>query len=213
MLKAVIFDRDGVIVDSEYANVTAGAMAFKQLGIEINEDDQKQIVWKHPNDYLTYFHTKYDFSDEEFLKIVAPIYFDLLKKMPFIPQAMELGHSIKNEVLLALNTSSELEDTQWLLKRWNIENLFNVLTTKEDIANRKPHPDSYVLTAQRLGVAPWECIAIEDSAIWLAAAKAAGMKCIVIPTSYTKDQDFSQADLIVDSADKLDINILREIVA
>ncbi|PJA48200.1 MAG: hypothetical protein CO170_03480 [candidate division SR1 bacterium CG_4_9_14_3_um_filter_40_9] len=213
MLKAVIFDRDGVIVDSEYANVTAGFMAFQQLGIEIDEDDKKQIIGKHPKDYLTYFHTKYNFSDEEFQKIVAPIYSNLLEKMPFIPKAIDLCHSIKNKVLLALNTSSELKNTQGLLKRGNIENLFDALTTEEDITNRKPHPDSYLLTAQRLGVAPGECIAIEDSDIGLAAAKAAGMKCIIIPTTYTKDQDFSQADLVVDSADKLNINILRKIAA
>jgi len=93
-----------------------------------------------------------------------------------------------------------------------MEELFTVMTTAEDTKTRKPDPESYLLTAQKLGVEVSECIAIEDSKIGLDAAKAAGMKCIVIPNKYTKDQDFSQADLIVHSADALDIDLLKSII-
>ena len=214
MLKAVIFDRDGVIVDSEYANVEAARQTFAQLWITIDEEDVKAIVGRHPQDYILHFHKKYgDFSDESFAKIVAPIYFDLLDKTPFITPAVNLIHRIKDDITLALNTSAELENTQSLLKRGTLEDLFVALTTKEDTTNRKPLPDSYLLSAQKLGVDPSECVAIEDSEIGLQAAKAAGMKCIVIPNAYTKDQDFSLADLVVNSADEIDMDILRKLAA
>ncbi len=213
MLKAVIFDRDGVLIDSEYANVGATEETFKELWITINEEDKQQIIGRHPKDHLEYFHTKYTFSDDDFWGIIYKRYYDLLDKVPFIWKAINLWNRIKDDVILALNTSSELKDTLWLLKKGNMENLFTALTTAEDTQKRKPEPDSYLLTAQKLGVLPSECVAIEDSAIWLTSAKAAGMKCIIIPNAYTKNQDFSQADLIVDSADEIDIQKLRELVA
>lgn len=212
MLKAVIFDRDGVLVDSEWANIAASKEAFRQLWIAISKEDEKEIIGKHPKDYIAYFHTKYgDFSNEKFAEIVAPLYYKLLDEANFIAPAVDLAHRIKDEILLALNTSAELKNTQTLLKRWHMEELFSVLTTAEDTKKRKPDPESYLLTAQKLGVDVSECIAIEDSEIGLRAAKTAGMKCIVIPNEYTKDQDFSQADLIVNSADEIDMEVLRQL--
>ena len=101
MLKAVIFDRDGVLVDSEWVNIAVGKEAFRQLWIDITQEDEKKIIGNHPRDYIAYFHTKYgDFSNEKFAEIVAPLYYKLLDEANFIVPAVDLAHRIKNEILL-----------------------------------------------------------------------------------------------------------------
>jgi len=116
----------------------------------------------------------------------------------------------KKKIPLALTTSSKIESTMQVLQRAGLENTFEVIVTYEDYQRRKPDPESYLLTAKKLNLQPKDCVVIEDSYVGLCAAKSAGMKCIVIPNKYTKDQDFSKADLIVETADKIDIDLLKK---
>ena len=110
-----------------------------------------------------------------------------------------------------MTTSSDRKSTVHLLDKAGLTTVFDVIVTFEDYGKRKPHPESYVLTAQKLNVNPEDCIAIEDSSVGVEAAKRAGMKCIAIPHGHTQKQDFRQADLVVDSADKITITILNTI--
>ena len=87
--------------------------------------------------------------------------------------------------------------------------MFDALVTKEMCSKRKPDPQPYLITAEELHVLPDECVVIEDSWVGLIAAKAAGMKCIVIPNNYTKDNDFSSADLIVKSAKEITVATIK----
>ena len=212
MFKAVIFDRDGVIIDSEAMNIGAGEAAFRDLGIKITDHDKKQIIAKHPKDYIAHFKKHYTFSDEKFHELSGKHYYLLTEKTPLFPLTLDLIKRLHAQnIPLALTTSASRGHTDLILKRFNIAKFFNVIITEENCSDRKPHPEPYLLTAKKLGVDPKDCIVIEDSAIGLTAAKAAGMKCIVIPTEYTKDDDFSKADLIVEDASKITLDLLNSL--
>lgn len=82
--------------------------------------------------------------------------------------------------------------------------MFNVIVTHEDCESLKPDPEPDALTANKLGIEPKYCVAIEDTALGVESAKGAGMKCIVIPNEHTKHQDFSSADTVVKSASEIE---------
>lgn len=211
-MKAVIFDRDGVILDTESINIDAAVIAFNAFGITIKEEEKQWIVGRDPDDYHKLFLKKYTFSYEEFRKVQRKTYYELWHAVPLFDKATSLIkrlHGLK--VPLALNTSAKRKSTEEVLRRAALENVFDVIVTSEDYKKRKPDPESYLLTAKKLKVLPGDCIVIEDSSIGVEAAKNAGMKCIAIPNQYTKNADFSKADLVVDSADKIDIALLRSL--
>ena len=212
MFGAVIFDRDGIIIDSESINIDSAITAFEALGIEIKEKEKQNIIGRHPDDYKEYFLKKYNFSYTEFRKIQKEIYHKLADAVPYIHDTISLIKKLYNEnIILAINTSSQKMGTIRILEKAKIKNMFKVITTFEDYNNRKPNPESYLTTAKKLGFPPRSCIAIEDSLPGVTAAKAAGMKCIAIPNEYTKNQDLSKADLILDSANKITIELLNKL--
>lgn len=209
-MKAVIFDRDGVIIDSESVNVDSAVEAFRQLGIKIKEKEKQWIVGRPPDDYKEFFLEKYDFSYKNFREIQEGIYQELLNSVPFLNETISLIKRLKKDKTpLALTTSSTREGTLQILKKGNLENTFDVIVTCEDCKYKKPHPESYLTTSEKLDVSPKDCIAVEDSSVGIEAAKRAGMKCIALPNSYTEDQDLSQADLRIDSAEKIDMDLLE----
>ena len=211
-MKAVIFDRDGVIIDSESANVISAVTAFKEIGIEIKEEEKEWIVGRHPEDYKEFFLKKYTFSYEEFRKVQRKTYYELLESTSLFEKTIALIKKLKlMKIPLALTTSSSMKSTLQVLRKAKLENVFDVIVTFEDYEKRKPDPEPYILTAKKLNLKPEDCVVIEDSSIGIESAKKAGMKCIAIPNEYTKNQNFSKADLTIDSADKIDINLLNNI--
>ncbi|MCF7872020.1 HAD family phosphatase [Candidatus Woesearchaeota archaeon] len=195
MIKAILFDRDGVILDSEHTNIAAATKTFKELGIEITKEDVQQIIAKHPKDYLTYFHSKYKFSEEDFIKKGMKNYLDMLEHVKFFEKTVELVKKLKQEgYKTGLVTSSDRNNTLEIIEKAGLEKYFETIVTLDEVNNRKPHPEPYFLAAKNLNVKPEECLVIEDSQQGVESAKAAGMKCIAAPTEHTEHQDFSKAD-------------------
>lgn len=213
MIKAILFDRDGVIIDTEPVNVEAAVRAFRDLGIEIDEQDKSLVIARHPIDYVDVFLQKYSFPKDEFILKHDEYYHQLLGSIKFFDQMIALIKKLKTQgYLLALTTASEFDDTQMIIKQAGLANVFDVVVTFEDCDKRKPNPIPYLITAQKLKVEPAECLVIEDSSVGLEAAKRAGMKCFVIPTAYTKNQDFSQADYIAKNANDLELSLQNLVI-
>lgn len=202
---AFIFDRDGVILDSEKANLNSGVNAFKALGINLTEEEKKHIIARYPDDYIKYYQDKYEFSYEKFRELQILEYYELLKITPIFYNTINFIKTLKQKkIKLALTTSSNIISTEKVLIRTGLEDIFDVIVTYEDCSKRKPDPEPYLITAEKLGIDPFYCVVVEDSEIGLISAKKAGMRCIIIPNEYTKDQDFKKADLVVDSAEGID---------
>lgn len=211
-MKAVIFDMDGVIINSEPSNIKSVKLAFKKLGIKITKKEIELIIGRNPKDYKNYFSKKYEFNYSEFNQIRSKLYKKLVKSSKLFKNTFNLIKEIEKEKLkIALATSSKREETIVILKRAKLSKSFNTITTWENVKKRKPNPEVYLITAKKLKVNPKDCIVIEDSSVGVIAAKKAGMKCVALLHNYNKNQDLSKADLKIKITKKIKLKSLKEI--
>jgi HAD superfamily hydrolase (TIGR01509 family) len=156
--------------------------------------------------YTDYFLKKWDFDPEIFRAIHKEYFYNNLDSAPFFVDTIELVKKIYSQgITLGMATSAGKEGTMFILKKAGIDHMFKVIVTKEDCIKLKPDPEPYLLTANKLGIEPKLCVAIEDTVLGAESAKGAGMKCIIIPNEFTKNQDFSNADFVAKSNDALEI--------
>jgi HAD superfamily hydrolase (TIGR01509 family) len=216
MLEAVIFDRDGILINSEEIHIQSSLKALEKLGIKPDLFDKKLIIGRHPNDYGLDFlkkYAKFGFSYDIFRKYQKEFYYDTIDNAPIFEEAIKLIKILHaSKIPLGLATSSSKENTARFLDRTVLKKYFNAVTTFEDCTKRKPEPEPYIVTANKLQMNPKYCVAIEDTAIGVESAKRAGMKCIAIPNEYTANQDFSRADAVVNSAKEITLEFLQKII-
>jgi HAD superfamily hydrolase (TIGR01509 family) len=209
VIEAVIFDRDGVLIDSEYTNVQSGELAFKKLGVDLTKEEKKSIVGRHVDDYSEPILKKHNLDYGKFRDIQRELYYEILKSTPVFNKTIDLLKQIHTlGIKVALCTSSSKKSTNSLLISLGIKDLFQEIVTTEDYSSRKPNPEPYIVTATKLGLKPSDCLVVEDSEVGLKAALNAGMKCVIIYNAYTMGHDFRGAVQVVDSADKIDISAL-----
>jgi len=216
MIKAVIFDMDGLMIDSEPIQ----SKGFKLL---LKEYDKKPIY--HANGLLqvvgttnncAQFKIKYNINEElDVLKQKRQQFYQkvlksgAIKTMPGLNNLLEfLKH---NNFKIAVATSSFLEDINVIFSKLKLFPYFNVLVTCEDVTKGKPAPDIYLEAAKRLNIKPADCLVLEDSESGVTAGKNAGMKVVAVPNKFTKNHDFSKANLIIDSLNKIDWKIISTI--
>ncbi len=190
--KAVIFDRDGVIINTEGVVIDSVKQAFKKLGFTLQEEDISQIIGRSSVVYTEYFLKKWSFDPEEYRKTQRDIFYENIDSAPLFEDAIELAKSLHNKkVPIALTTSAGKEGTLLILKKAGIDHMFDVIVAREDCNNLKPHPEPYIRTAEKLGIEAEYCVVVEDTALGVESAKKAGMKCIALPNEYTNTQNFS----------------------
>lgn len=210
MIRTVIFDMDGVIVNTEMMHLKSVIYGFKKVGIKIKEKEKSLIVGRHPDDYHKDFLKKYDFKYLEFREPQKKKYNSLIKRAPIIKTTLTLIKKLKEEKYsLGLTTTSGEENTKLALKRAKLTNSFKAIVTGKECKEKKPNPKPYLLTAKKLKADPKECLVIEDSPVGITAAKRAGMKCIAIKNKYTKKSDLSKADLIVNSSKEITLDLIK----
>jgi HAD superfamily hydrolase (TIGR01509 family) len=203
--KAVIFDRDGVIINTEPVIIDSVKKTFKKLGLKVQEEDFSQLVGRGPDIYKDYFPKEMGFNFDEFRKIQRELFYQNLNQAEFFQNTLELIKTLHvRKVPLAVTTSAGREGTLLILSNGGIDNMFKVIVTKEDCKNLKPDPEPYITTARKLDIEPKFCVVIEDTALGVESAKKAGMMCIAIPNEFTKNQDFSMADLVAQSAKEVE---------
>jgi len=209
MIKAVIFDKDGVLIDSEDTHAKSTVKAFGDFGIELTADELKSIVGASPVDYMPIFAEKYNISTARLseLKIFKKkIYYEILQSAPIFHKTIELLKKLHEKKLpIALCTQGSKQNTEITLDLIAVQDYFNCIVTREDCTRRKPDPEPYLTTAMKLGLEPEDCLVIEDSEVGLKSALSAGMKCIVIRNDYTRAQNFVGALQVVDSADEIQL--------
>lgn len=200
-IQAVIFDRDGVIINTEGLVIKSIRYALRMLGFELQDEDIPQITGRSFNVYKSYFQNKYDFDIDKYRKIQNDYFYEHLDEAEYFEHTIELIKTLHNKKIpIAITTSAGRDGTMLMLNKVGIGNIFNVIVTQEDCNSLKPDPEPYALTAKKLGIDPNYCVVLEDTTIGVESAKCAGMLCIAIPNEYTKDQDFSLADAVVNSA-------------
>jgi HAD superfamily hydrolase (TIGR01509 family) len=203
MIKAFIFDLDGIIVDSEPLHFEAAKKALQEYGIHLTlEEYLKFGIAQGSRNLFEKLSEKYGVSiDMEKAFTVKKDYFNYIFAKKASPRkgVVELIRSLNKDYVLAIASSGTKESVYFVLKTLNIEGNFKVIVTAEDVKRVKPFPDLYTRSCHLLNLKTGECIAIEDSETGLKSAKAAGLRCIIVPCEFTKPQNFSAADLILDN--------------
>lgn len=201
-IKAVIFDLDGTLVDSEPLYFESDRKLLSKFPqIPFDEEFKDKYVGIGARDMLTELKKIYGFPDEisDLLLEKNRLYMELARKRTrLFPEMKILLEKLKDSGFkLAVASGSSLPVIREILDLAKISKYFDCLTSAEEVPKGKPDPAVFLKTAQRLDVNPQECVVLEDSWPGLEAAQAASMPCIAIPT-LTEDTHhrFEKADLL-----------------
>ncbi len=204
MLKAVIFDLDGVIINSEPLQFKAAKTVLKNNGGEITDEELSRyvgvanfIVWSELKEKYSLIK-----SVKELMKMQADLRIIMLKDYNdgFVPGIDELLSELKEKrIPTAIASSSTKDFIDAVLEKLGIGSYFKIIISGDQVEKSKPFPDIFLKAAEVLKVQPEECLVIEDATHGVAAAITAGMKCIGYRNIHSGNQDLSKATMIVDS--------------
>lgn len=215
MIKGLVFDFDGLIIDTEIPEYTAWKEIYagfnatlpleewsKCLGSDYNSFDPVQYLITQTGVPLEY---------DEILPQQRKRSHELAFKEEAFPGVRELIQEAKEAgLLLAVASSSDAPWVHGHLERLNLKSLFNAICTEEDVARVKPAPDLFRLAVNRLGIEPDQAVAFEDTKLGIQSAKEAGLHCIAVPNQLTSNLDLSKADWKVKSLAQISLQMILD---
>jgi beta-phosphoglucomutase family hydrolase len=209
MIKAVIFDMDGVIVESEHIHIEAEQQTMLKHGVRISAEELHAYTGTTAEFMFTELIRKYNLNTtfEGIFSEKEDILFRLLEKETRPTKGViELLKKLKQKgIRLAIASSSDRKLIEYILERLDISRLFDFVVGAEDIAHSKPNPEIFLKSARGLKVKPIECLVVEDAKLGIDAAKSAGMKAIGYRNPNSGDQDLSRADMIIHDFSRLSV--------
>ena len=209
MIKAIIFDMDGVLVDSEPFNIEIEKRQFELNHLSISEEEHHQymgvatdVMWREIAKRQSLSLPVETLIEQN--KTESIHYFTELKEIPVMPGLVDLLEklTLKN-FPIAVASSSFPEIIELILQRTGLRKHFQVVVSSQEAGKSKPEPDVFLLAAKQLGINPQDCMVIEDSANGIKAAKAAGMRCIAFEGPGANPANQKQADAAIKSFDQL----------
>jgi sugar-phosphatase len=212
--RAVFFDLDGTLLDSEVLYVDAVRIALLRRGHFLEHDEALALVygrgWHEIHREVSRRWPGAYPSREEMEEVVREIFLDLQKQRDIsIPGSISLLRRLSKDYPVAVVSGSPRTDVQRCLEQLGIIDLVQFYLGAEDYPAGKPDPSGYLVAAARLGVLPETCLVFEDSAAGVAAAKSAGMVCVALRRRGLLRQDLSLADLIMEDLEDFDMAQLR----
>jgi mannitol-1-/sugar-/sorbitol-6-/2-deoxyglucose-6-phosphatase len=186
---AVIFDMDGLLIDSEPLWQQAGAETLQEYGVTLTDEQYIQTTGLRTPEWVDYWFTHFAISKERAKEAARQIEQAALNKIKEHGEAMEGVQYIMeffkaNSFLIGLASSSPMRLIEAVVEKLNIQPYLNAITSAEHLPHGKPHPQVFLNCAELLQVPPTTCICFEDSFNGMIAAKAARMKCVVIPAPH-----------------------------
>lgn len=215
MIRAVIFDMDGVMIDSEPIWEKTEKILLKRRGINYEPAYREKIVGLNQRDSALLLKETFGLPEsiEELIEERISILLDLYKKeLKPIPGLIHLLEQLKgNGFLIALASSSPLRVINFVLDQFSLKGFFSAIVSGEMVERGKPYPDIYLYVVDKLRVTPNECVVIEDSINGVRAAKRAGMRCIAIPDRRLPLDKFMEADVVVDRLSEVDVCLINSL--
>jgi len=203
--RAVVFDMDGLLLDTEVVWQAAEEQLFAAHGAVFTREDKLAVVGTSFDVTARYFAERLGQPPEQgpalVEEMVLAMYDALQVEVAGRPGALELVARLRGRLPLALASNSPRRLVDAALATARLTDVFDVIVTSDDVALSKPAPDIYLLVCQRLGVEPAHVLALEDSAAGVASAKAAGLACIAVPQF--AETDVAAADRVIDSLEEL----------
>jgi beta-phosphoglucomutase family hydrolase len=205
LIDAVIFDMDGVIIDSEPLHRKLDDDLLAEYGIKISKEEQLGFIGVTTGYKWNIIKKKYKLSDslEELIRKDRELYLANLKENKDIKPIKGVDELIKflyeKNLKLAVASSSPKNVIENVIERFKLEKYFSKFVTGDDVKNSKPSPDIFLKAAKLLKVEPKRCMVIEDSKNGVEASKNAGMYCVAFKNLNSGNQELTRADFISDS--------------
>jgi HAD superfamily hydrolase (TIGR01509 family) len=216
-LAAIVFDFDGLIVDTETPGFISWQEVYQEFGVVLKIDD-----WRHTTGYVEGFdpavHLEHLLGRRLDWSQIVPKRearnWELTLQASTLPGIETLLRTArKSGLLVGVASNSGNGWVEGGLQRLGLRGYVDAVVTRDMVINPKPAPDIYLKTVQTLFVEPHLAVALEDSEPGCRAAKQAGLKAVAIPNQFSERQDLTIADLIVRSAEELDLDRLAALAA
>ena len=208
----VLWDNDGVLVDTEGLYFRATQAALSEVGVELTSEQFKEISLRRgestfllaaeqgvPADQIACLRAKRDRVYAESLRIEPCL----------VEEAKDVLRSLHGQVRMGVVTSTLRQHFDIVHARTGLTKYLDFVITREDYQHSKPHPDAYLAALARHRLRPEKCIVVEDSERGLVAATAAGLECVIVLSEWTKDGDFRNARKVLKSISEVPDEILR----
>lgn len=213
--RCIIFDMDGVLINSEPLHFDFESKFFKSLGITVSRDQHETFVGTTAKTMWTIIKQTHNlpYSVSELILKGQSDFLIYLENIKFLEPVQGITGLLKRLIdagyNLALASSSPHLLINYILSNCNLDKYFVVRVSGDDVNSGKPDPEIFLKTAELAGVKPKDCLVIEDSANGVHAAVKAGMKCIGYSNPGSGNQDLSEANLIIKSFQKLTISTIE----
>ncbi len=203
--RAVVFDLDGLLLDTEVLWHRAEVELFRRHGDEFTFDDKLRVMGTSAAFTGEFFARRLRVEADQASVLIHEVtelmHDELQAQVDARPGAVELVERLRGRLPLGLASNSPRFLVDAALQSAGFAKAFDAVVSSDDVARHKPAPDLYLLVCERLGVAPADALALEDTASGIAAAKAAGLTCIAVPQF--AETDVSAADRVIDSLEEL----------
>ena len=214
MIEAVVFDLDGVLIQSEEVWDAVRERYVRERGGRYDEQIQRAMMGMSAPEWARFLHEEAgvpDDPDEIDSAVVRRMLEAYRRQLPLLPGAVAAVHRAAAAFPLGLASSSNREVFEEVLELAGLTDCFRATVSSEEVEHGKPAPDVYLEAARRLDVAPKRCTAVEDSHAGIRSAKAAAMRVVAIPNeAYPPDKEtLALADAVIRSLDELTVDVLR----
>lgn len=209
MISCVIFDMDGVIIDSEPIYFEVEQQLFKEVGLELTREEHSKYVGR--SDLWHSVKEKYqlDIDPDEITSKEKSRYLDIISTSfddgPIDGVAELIKELHSDGITLVLASSSEMKNIELVLTKFGLLKYFDLRVSGADLETSKPHPEIFLKAAEMADSKSESCLVIEDSTNGVKAAKAANMKCVGFKNPNSGNQNLSAADWVISSFDEFDL--------
>lgn len=196
-MQAVIFDMDGLMIDTEGVYWAVGRQMAREFGKEVSNETLGRMMGRAPLESIEVFARELGLSrpPEQLLREREQRVFEIFQRgVEPMPGLQEVIERLRPHFKLAIATSARRNFVDLIFGHLGLHRFFDVIQTSDDIKRGKPDPEIYLLAMSKLGVIAADCFVLEDSSNGALAGKRSGAYTIAVPSQYTKDQDFSFVD-------------------
>ncbi|HWB19620.1 MAG TPA: HAD family phosphatase [Phycisphaerales bacterium] len=218
-MNAVIFDMDGVLIDSYQAHMESWVQTAREHEIHIDEGKFASRFGRTSREIIASYWQGRSLGDSEILAIddrKEAAFREIIRhQVPVMPGAKALIEELKRaSFLIAIGSSGPPENVELAINGLEIRNSLSAVVTGRDVRKGKPDPQVFLLAADRMSVDPGKCVVVEDAPPGIQAARAAGMKCIALLSTGRKREDFRAypPDVFVSELRELNVDVIRDLL-
>lgn len=217
-LDTVIFDMDGLLIDSEPCWEEAGKMTLEHYEVRLSSDDYTSTIGLRTREWIDWWFRHFQVdpahapeAERTILENAIRIIGEKGRPMPGVQEVIALFK--KHNFKIGLATSSPLALVDVVASKLGITDLLDAVSSAENLVHGKPHPEVYLDCARELNSSPLQCICFEDSVNGMIAAKAARMQCVVIPApDHRSNPKYQLADLNLNSLEEFNEDVLKRMM-